>query len=240
MPTMARRKIILGRKSLVALALVISVLLYLAGVYSGLQASRVIEERTGQDISFLVAYIDNLDSELRSLQIQEQFFNSLDETEACRFADTYFSEAASSLNYYWSIFPARLEDYEQGRTLTDEYLELKDEYTKLSIRAWLVARENYNKCDAKVVPVLYFYSTDCERCVRQGEILDDLKHTMQERNKTVVSFTIDIDSEEPAVKLITQFYNITEVPALAVNEQVLQGGVFTEERIMTLLKDGGR
>ncbi len=221
----------LTRRQILALALVLSVALYLAGLFSGLSASNLAREQSRQDFSFLVGYVDTLENELGSLQIQEAFVNSLDETRRCEFAEQRFSQVAEQLNYYWSVFPTRLEEFERSHTLTPEYLKLKNDYTKLSLRAWIIARDNYERCNSDTIPILYFYNASCEQCPVQGEILDGVKKALQTGNKTVLAFTLDLDQDEPSLPLIKEYYNVTEAPAIIVNEHVLQGRLFSEAEI---------
>jgi hypothetical protein len=231
---MAKRQA-LSRRSILILAAVLSIALFAAGLISGLAVSKIVEQqaqqRAQQEMTFFVDYVNKLDDELSSVQVQEAFVNSLDEKQRCGLADAYFSQVAKNLNYYWQRLPARLEAYEQGRELSPEYLQLKAEYTKLSLRAWLIARGNERDCHSDVRPVLYFYSADCADCVAQGEILDHVKAAMQMENQTVLPFTVDINETEPGLTLIREYYNVTRVPALIIDDHALQGRLFSEVEI---------
>lgn len=225
----------ISRRNALILAAILSVALFAAGLFSGLAASKIMEQRvqqrTQQETAFFVDYVNKLDDQLQSTQIQESFVNSLDEEKRCALATTYFSQVAQSLNYYWQRLPSRLEQYEQGRTLSTAYLQLKDEYTKLSLRAWIIARDNEQQCNTTVKPILYFYDSDCKACVAQGEILDEVKTKMRAENITALPFTIDLQENESAIKLIKTYYNITKVPALVIDDTVLQGRVYSAEEI---------
>ena len=67
------------RKGIIFLAIVISVILYLAGVYSGLYANKIIKEetekdietikeKTEQDLDILETYLNFLDTNLKNMQ----------------------------------------------------------------------------------------------------------------------------------------------------------------------------
>jgi hypothetical protein len=227
---MARRK-----STAVALAVILSLVLFGAGLLSGLYVSRVLETRQQQDFSFLVDYVNKLDADLKSFQLQEKFLSSLSSNEACIFATAYFDQITEDLKYYWQILPGRLEAYERDRELSEEYLELKKQYTALSIRAWIISRENYEGCDSNTMPILYFYGTDCENCVEQGEELDDLKSMMQQKNITVISFTVDKNTEDPALSLIEKYYGVNKAPALVIKERTYQGRVYVASELAELI-----
>jgi hypothetical protein len=228
------------RGTIIMIAIAISILLYAAGLLSGLSYSKFVEQRieskAERDTAFLVNYIKDLDSNLQSLQIQELFINSLDERDTCRFADTYFAEMSQNLNYFWSVLPSRLEAYERDNKPTQEYLDLKKSYTKLSLRAWVIAKKNYQECDTKIIPILQFYSKDCADCVSQGEVLDSLKEFLAEQDKALIVFTVDYDYNESALNLVKKYYGIRSVPALIVNDKPLQGRLFSGNEILLGLK----
>lgn len=235
-----KSKVTIKRSTLMLIAVVLSAVLFFSGLISGLSYSKYVEarfeENTKKEVGFLIDYVDSLDGELQSLQLQEKFIDSLDEDYKCEFSDAYFSELNPELEYYWNILPQRLEEYESNNEETEEYLALKKEYTKASIRAWITTKNNYNKCNTRIVPILYFYSKDCAICVRQGEELDELRQLLNEAGKDILVFTVDYNYDEPALNLIKTYYNITSVPAIVVNEKVLQGDIVYGGKILLQLK----
>ncbi|HYD03051.1 MAG TPA: hypothetical protein VEC16_02015 [Alphaproteobacteria bacterium] len=235
-----RSKVTIKRSTLVVIAVILSAVLFFAGLISGLSYSKFVEyrleENTKKEVGFLIEYVDELDTELQSLQLQERFIDSMDEDYSCQFSDAYFSEINPELIHYWSILPTRLEEYERNNEDTEEYLALKKEYTKVSLRAWIAAKENYEKCNTEIVPILYFYSKDCEVCVEQGQQLDELAEMLTNRGKSLTVFTVDYNYDEPTLNLIKTYYNITSVPAIIANENVLQGELYYGTKILFELK----
>ena len=224
------------KRNLIIIAAVLSIVLYGAGLLSGLSFSKLVEknleQKTKADLNVIVDYVQNLDSDLQSIQIQELFVQSLNENDTCKFADVYFSQINENLNYFWKLLPARLEEYEKNTAPTKEYLDLKRQYTKLSLRAWIIAKENYKRCDTRIVPVLYFYSANCTDCVSQGEALDNVKQALALTNNSLIVFTVDYNYNEPALNLVKKYYKINDVPALIINDHVLIGRLFSENEIL--------
>ena len=136
------------------------------------------------------------------------------------------------MSRYWDVLPTRLEEYEDKNRPTEEYLALKAEYTKVSLRAWIIANSNYERCETEVLPILYFYSKECNDCIMQGEMLDNLKGFLAERGKTMIAFTLDFDYDEPTLDLVKKYYNVTEVPAIVINGKLYQGRLFSENEIL--------
>lgn len=225
---------------------ILAIVLFGAGLFSGLYVSKTVEQRQKidltrvelqqqQEIEYLVDYVNNLEGDLQNFQLQEIFINSLSRRDACELAETYFSQTAANLDYYWRVLPSRLEEYEREGNTDEEYEAVKKQYTKLSLRAWLISRNNDRQCETNIIPLLYFYSADCTDCTHQGEELDRLRDNMSAENKTVIAFTLDSNAPEPAVALIKQYYNVTETPAIIAREKVLQGRVYTDSELRRAL-----
>ncbi|PIY59951.1 hypothetical protein COY95_04330, partial [Candidatus Woesearchaeota archaeon CG_4_10_14_0_8_um_filter_47_5] len=230
-----------GKKMMfvVAVVLVISLVLYLAGVFSGLYASKVIEKKTTEklvilsnktttdleslregteeNLDVLKNYITFLETNVRSMQFEQTFSQTLTMKERCAFSNITMRYLMEQLRYYREILPFRLEEYERENDLSDEYRTLKKEYTELSLRTWINAKNNYEQCNRALVHGLYFYSRDCDVCVRQGEELDLFTENLTSRGFDVMLFTIDTDSDDPIVSFNKEYYGITSVPVVIVN-----------------------
>jgi len=173
------------RRHIIIFAVAISIILYLAGVFSGLYANKLIKEstqrdifnlktETSKDLELLQNYIDFLDSNLKDMQLEQTFVETLSNEEMCSFSAISLNELFGQLSYYWSKLPYRIEEYEKYNQLSEEYKTLKKQYAHVSIRTWILARSQYEKCNINLVHGLYFYSADCEECINQGEQLDIL------------------------------------------------------------------
>ena len=180
-------------------------------------------------MQYLQRYIDFLDLNLKSIQMDELFIETLDDEQKCKFSVITMNSLLDQLSFYWVNLPLRVEEYEKYNTLSPEYLTLKKQYTQLSINAWIIAKNKYDTCHLDILPILYFYSRDCDTCTLQGEELDRVRENA--KDKKIIVFTIDVNSDEPMVRNVKIFYNITSVPALVVNNEAIQGRVFTQKEI---------
>ncbi|MBU0757597.1 MAG: hypothetical protein KKF44_06010 [Nanoarchaeota archaeon] len=226
------KKIIKSRKKLIIISVILSILLYLAGVLSGLYANKMIEKKTQEEIDFIKNYVDVLTAGIETIQVQESFTSGLSPKKACEFSALSYNDLEDRLSYFWESFPYRIEEYERYNKVSEEYLALKESYTKLSIRAWVMAKNNYKKCNKTLIPVLYFYSKECATCIKQGEELDGFKQEMETKGKKVIVFTIDFNSDEQIVKLIKSYYDITDIPAVIIQENVLQKELVSKNELM--------
>lgn len=246
-----------SKSMIIGAALIVSLVLYVAGVYSGLYASKVIEKRTQDDlaslknetsvdleelkagteqqISYLEEYISFLERSLRSMQLEQAFVETLSHEEMCAFWGTTMDSLHDELNRYWDILPYRIEEYERTQELTDEYMLLKQQYTQLSIRTWSVAKNRNHKCNSSLVSGLHFYSTDCRECVDQGEELDALKGMLESDGRDVMIFTVDIDSDISIIRFLREHHGIDSTPALLIDDMLLKGRVYEAEEIYRII-----
>lgn len=236
------------RNTIILLAVVLCIVLYLAGVLSGLYANTILkketkedltelEERTQKDLQILKeetteyledlqVYIDFLDSNLRNLQLQQAFVDTLSNGEKCEFLQISMNELVSKLGFYWERLPYRMEEYELTNEPTEEYSLLKEQYTQISIQIFALAKKLNEQCGADIVYGLHFYSSDCKECVKQGEQLDIFNQLVRQSGADIVLFPVDFLSEDIIVTNLRSFYQINETPALVINNKVYQGKLF--------------
>lgn len=228
---------------IILFAVIASIILYLAGVFSGLYANKLVKEATEEDISKLKQetlqdlealqnYITFLDSNLKSMQLEQTFSETLTKEEMCTFSIISLNELFKQLGYYWDRLPFRIEEYEKYNELSDEYNLLKQQYAHLSIRTWILARNQYVKCSMDLIHGLYFYSADCEECIHQGEQLDKLNEKAKALNKEIVMFPIDFYLDNPIVTNLKKYYGINSTPAIIVNDKVFQGRLFSSDELL--------
>src|SRR3989338_7771691 len=235
---------------IILFAIFASVILYLAGVFSGLYANKILKEATEKDISILKektskdlvalqSYVDFLDVNLKSMQLEQTFRETLASEQMCSFSRISFNELLSQLGYYWDRLPYRIEEYEKYNKLSEDYKLLKQQYAHLSIRTWILARNQYEKCSMNVTHGLYFYSADCKECVEQGEQLDKLNLKARASGKEMVMFPIDFYMGEPIASNLKKYYGINSSPAIIINDNVLQGRLFTAEELFSAQNTAG-
>lgn len=231
------------RTVIITLAIIASIVLYLAGVLSGLFANTLVKKETEQNINILKQeteqylkelenYIQFLDKNLKSMQLEETFSKTLTQKQKCEFFQISLNELVSQLGFYWDRLPFRIEEYEKNNIPSEEYILLKEQYTHLSIRIWILAKSQFEQCNTNIVHGLHFYSADCQECVKQGEEIDKLHSMVVAQGKDIIMFPIDFNSQDLIIKNLKNFYSINSTPALIINEKIHQGRLFTAEELL--------
>ena len=244
---MPNKSLLNKRNVIIIAAIIISIILYIAGVLSGIFANKVVKEETKQDISALKketrqdlgslhTYVEFLDTNLKNMQLEQTFAETLNHDDMCKFSSISMNEIVNQLGFYWSRLPFRLEEYEKNNKVTDEYLLLKEQYAHLSIRTWMLAKNQYEKCDMNVVHGLFFYSVNCDACANQGRQIDSLSKKISITGNNLIMFPVDSNSKQAIVRILEDYYGINSTPAIIINNKVFQGRLFTAEELMNYPK----
>jgi type II secretory pathway pseudopilin PulG len=196
---------------------VLTVVLYVMGIFTGFFVYSMGAARNAEDVSALRGQIEAYSRSLESLQLQQLYLTSQSNL-SCRFLVSSLSRLQTDLYGFRQKLPEKLEVYEKYNTQDPAYAALKKEYMSLLLKSWLFSIEVKERCGENVVPVLYFYSAGCDECIEQGYVLDRVRAAM---NVTV--FTVDLNLDDPTVGMVREVYGITGTPALVINENVYQG-----------------
>ncbi len=111
--------------------------------------------------------------------------------------------------------------------------QLKQSYSLLEIKDYLLMKKISERCNKKSVFVLYFYANEdqCPDCVKQGYILTDLHDAYPDFR--VYSFDYNLDLS--AIKALISIYKVpSDLPALVINGKVY-AGLQTKEQIQNVL-----
>ena len=107
-------------------------------------------------------------------------------------------------------------------TDNEQVLRLKQQYSLLEIRDYLITKQLAAACKTKPVTVLYFYSNagDCTECDNAGYALSYLRNTYPELR--VYSFDYNLDLG--ALKTLIAITKVRDtLPAFVVNDKVSYG-----------------
>ena len=106
-------------------------------------------------------------------------------------------------------------------------LAKKEYFQILEVQEYLLMKEIKERCNKSYILILYFYSNkgDCDECIAQGMILDDLWKS----NKNVSIFSFDYNIENPATEALKKLYGVKGYPALVINGKTFNRFLSKEE-----------
>jgi len=98
--------------------------------------------------------------------------------------------------------------------------ELKNFYSIIQLRHWKLMTTIKEECKNEATNIVYFYSNkgDCPECREQGFILSYLKRT-----ENINIYSIDINTNNNAVRTLKKLYNIKTAPTLIINKDTHEG-----------------
>ena len=201
-------------KKFLIISLVFSLLFYIFGIITGIlfgnEILKIIEKRN-ENISKLIDEIRKLNDEFEKSKLL--FLSS----QKCKIIKNFLEDIDNILLKYYSFLPYRLEEYEL-QEVPQWYLELKNEYNRLQLNSWIIAKE-YENCEKNFTTILYFYKPKCLECIKQGEEIDKIRDYLKENFKMNVKvFTLDINFENPTLKIIKKIYNVTDAPSFIIKD----------------------
>ena len=165
---------------------------------------------------------------LRSLQLQQNYISS--GITDCKTLNTILETNINELEKKVAI----VIDYKKKALFSEDEFKLQlQDYFLTEIQFYLLAQEIEKKCPQNNIKVLYFYDENKDET--QGDILIYLKKKFD--NKLLI-FSLDSGfTQEPMIKTLLTYYNISEYPALVVDQQVLQGHQSAEQLMRYICAD---
>ena len=122
-------------------------------------------------------------------------------------------------------------DYQKNAILNQKEFDLQlRDYFLTEIQFLLISQEIDQQCSKNNVRVIYFY--DENGADTQGRVLDYLKDVFENR-VPIFSFNSQFN-EEPMIPILITSYNITQFPAVVVENQVFQGYTSVETLMSTI------
>jgi hypothetical protein len=212
---------------------VLTIVLYVMGVLTGFYVYSLGVTQGYEELSDMRSEIDRYSKGLQSLQLQQLYLTS-DINLSCRYLVSSLNSLQADIYSLAQKLPDKLEVFEKYYPQDQEYVMLKNDYMNLLLKSWMFSLSVRNRCGKNVVPVLYFYSSDCDDCIEQGYVLDALREDVD----NMYVFTIDFNLDDETVSTIKQVYSVGEVPALIVNENVLPG-FHDYDEVLAAIRNGG-
>lgn len=191
----------------------ISIIIYVFGVVTGIYVQKSVLSAVESDIGSIKADVENAQ--------QEYVLFSLRGKESCPVLSSLSSDISYNLNNIVSELIRLENEGAQGA----KFIELKKEYGALSIRAWILRASINADCDESVLPILYYYSVPCERCLEQGSVLDKI---IEEDLGKIAVYVLDKDIDHPLVKTLVKSHGVVQAPSLVIEKDIYQGFVSKE------------
>lgn len=204
-------------------ALIISAIIFIAGVSVGYGVNK-------EKLSLIEQDMNNIVADVQNFQLQTLFIEVLGEDSTCPF----LVSTLQGINDRSYGIGSRLDSVDSEGEVLDfnEYSKLKKEYSRLLVGYWLIAEKLKDSCNLNASTIIYFYSSRCDRCPDQAFILTHLKRLYEEN---LLVFALDSELDEPSIKTIMAHYGVDEFPTLIVDDLVLPG--FHSKETLTKLID---
>ncbi len=201
--------------SLYLLALVVTVIIFLTGIYVGTEISKSINAKVMDEVNAVSQ--STLSLQLLLLMEPSEDFCPV------------FSEEIEEIDSKVDLLGNKLTYIEDVKEEHDP--ELKKEYFSLEFDSYLLHKKINGICGIKSQIILYFYSNEnCgEPCNSQGEELTKLRES-----EKVILYTFDGSLDSSVVKALKSKFGISTYPTLIINEEKFVG-LKTKTQILNIL-----
>jgi len=103
---------------------------------------------------------------------------------------------------------------------------IKEYYTLLQIKDYLLSKEFQSRCGERSYSLLYFFDNECKDCSKQSVILD----AVSQKYPQIRVYWFDKSVSTPALDTLISLFNISKVPSLIIGDK-LYDGMQTLEKI---------
>lgn len=169
---------------------------------------------TSKKLNELKSIQDTIAIDLLSSETQYALLGELDCSQVS--PNSLLSEELNDLS-------KKIEYSESNIGPSDQLTLLKESYSLLEIKDYLLMKELSSRCGQKSVFILYFYTTseNCSECVKQGYALTTLK----EKYPALRVYSFDYGLHLSAMETLQKIYGIkdTELPAVVSDGKVYTG-----------------
>ena len=207
-------------KRLFFISLVITVLIFLAGLLVGISLDDT-------RISDLVTTLNQNELNRESYLVEQDFINNLGGS-LCELSNPRINTLSTELAKLGQL----LTKYEsKGFLRNQDYNYLKRKYFLLEIKTYTLFTSLKKECNYDFNTILFFYDSEHQKSLNQGYILDSLVQSQ----KNLHIFSFDQLFNEPALETVKIHYNITTSPSLIINDNIKKEGLISLEELRTLL-----
>lgn len=180
--------------------------------------------RTSQaSIAFSKSDVDMLDIKLQSEIYKNNVIDcEVAEEENIEFGDRIYEEAKT------------LDRQKQANKLTEDIIYQHKKYDILRAIFWLNSMHIKEKCNSSYHDVVYFYqfrNPDLDKKAEQGVVSDLLKDLKEKYGNAIMLLPLAADNNITSIKLLINYYNVTYLPTVLIDEKIKIEGLETFEQL---------
>lgn len=172
---------------------------------------------------------ENISIDILSSETQYELLGNLNCAQVSQ--NTGLSDELNSLASELSVAESNLG------TSNTEVVQLKEQYSLLEIKDYLLLQELSQKCtNVQPVYILYFYSNagDCDECSQQGDVLTYLRQTYPALRVYAFDYNLDL----PALKTLETIRGVKDnLPAIVINDSAPIYGFKSVQDMQTLIPE---
>jgi len=184
---------------------------------------------------FLTNY--KVDSASENLQLLKTslsdilLFSTYPKEIPCNIQEEFIKDMDGAMIPLWD----KVVSMEEEGIFNREYYSLKKELIETRLRYWVISENIRKNCNLNITTILQIYNTEeeCKLCANQGYVLEHLKYMAG--NGYLIISPIDIDEDIPMIDLTLDVFNITEVPSIIIDGEIVFSGFTPEAQLKSFI-----
>jgi hypothetical protein len=209
--------------SLYALAFILTVIVFSAGVFVGTLFDQNNQELISDEVV-------DISSKLESTQL----LMLLDENSSA-FCPIYMSQL-DSINDEVEKIGHKLAFLEDEKNVVD--VPLKKSYFVLEAQSYLLSKKLNSRCGENNTLLLYFYSNvNCIECGQMGNEILSARDTISNGANTIKIYSFDGELGSPVADALKAQYGVHTYPSIVVNGELFSG-YMDQSEIKAVLEGG--
>ena len=193
-------------KGKIIIVFFISLFVFLSGLSLGNLMTRT-------KVSLLDDEISKIEIGLASPELEFLFKDVMQRELSCE----YFNTQLYDITQHTNTLADEITKYEKNTNpffSQSEFNILKSRYTLALLKNWMYLEKLKKVCDSNYTTVLYFYTSDCDKCPMQGFYLSYYKKLASD---DLMIFALQTDIDVAIAKAIAINYNVTVYPSLVID-----------------------
>lgn len=201
--------------SIYGVALALSIVMFLLGIYVG----QIVDSSSKTDISKDISALSQQMASVQLLLLADSTQNNA--SSATSFCPVYLSQL-SAIDHQVEDVGYRLSYLEDVKHLYDN--DLKKQYFLLEAQSYFLSKKVKTLCNENSVLLINFYSnSNCAKCNDQGAEILKARDELLDKKVKVKLFSFDGDLGSPVADALKNQYGVTSYPSIVINDSLYPG-----------------
>lgn len=201
----------------VGIAFILTAIMFVGILFLGQELSKYKVDNLENEIS-------QLETDQRSTSVTRLLADSLGERDC----SAQRILAQQNIEELYRVREKVVQHHQSSKISSPRFEQLKKKYLLSTLENYIKQQNLEENCNSTKIEVLYFHTDSCDKCQGQGKMLTKFRKRYDQK---MLVYPLDSDYDLEAINFLESYYQISEYPAIVVEDEVFQG--FTSRQVLT-------